>query len=251
MSDYNQTYHSEIEETASESAFHVIRILNSMFKPKSIVDVGCGRGTWLNAWKQSGVEDILGIDGGHQDQTRLLISKEYFREFDLNKALVLDRKFELASCLEVVEHLDKNSSETIVQSLINLSDIIVFSAAVPKQGGFKHINEQWPSYWAKKFETQGFVFLDALRWKLLNEEKVAWWYRQNLFIVIKKELYERSYSHLLVYNPEFYLMHKFVYKASTSFTYKIYFFVQQFLYNNFHSFYHKILPTFRKMFKSK
>ncbi len=251
MSAYNQTYHSEIQDTAFQSAKYVIKIIIDMLHPHSVIDVGCGRGSWLKAWQDAGIQDIYGVDGGNQDVSQLLISTQYFKEFDLNKVFKMERKFDLVTCLEVVEHLHSSTADNIIQSLVSLSDKIIFSAAIPHQGGFKHLNEQWPSYWVEKFEKHGYVFLDALRWSLLSNEKIAWWYRQNLFIIMKKELYENSYSHLPKYSSEFYLMHKYVYKTYSSIIYKIYFTIQQFLYNNFNSLYHRILPFFKKILKSK
>jgi len=251
MSNYNQTYHSEIEESARQSAGTVIKMLISMLNPQSVVDVGCGRGTWLLEWQQQGIKDILGIDGAHQDKNKLLIAEEYFREYDLNTPFNSDRRFDLVTCMEVVEHLRPDSADTIIQTLTQLSDIIVFSAAIPNQGGFKHINEQWPSYWAKKFERHDYVLVDALRWKLLASEQVSWWYRQNLFLAVKRNKYEQSFQSYPLYSPEFYLMHRHVYKVSTNPFNRLLFSMQQFVYNHFHSFYHQILPFVKKILNRK
>ena len=247
MSDYNQTYHTEIEESARRSAETVIRMLIQLFNPSSVADIGCGRGTWLAEWQRQGVTTILGIDGGDQDKSRLLISPDYFQEYDLNKPYRTDKRFDLATCLEVVEHLSPASADTIVQTLTRLADIIVFSAAIPNQGGFQHINEQWPAYWAEKFEAQGFVFADGLRWHLMPFTEVSWWYRQNLFVVIRQEVYERSFRAFPRFSPEFYVMHKLVHKTYASLPYRAYFTTEQFIYNNFHSFYHKIAPVVKRV----
>ena len=247
MSDYNQIYHSEIEESARRSAETVIQLLIRLFNPNSIVDIGCGRGTWLSEWRNQGITDVLGVDGGHQDVNRLLIPKESFQEYNLNRPFSVSRQFDLATCMEVAEHLDPSAADTVVQTLTGLSDIIVFSAAVPNQGGFRHINEQWPAYWAKKFEAKDYVFTDGLRWHLMASDQVSWWYRQNLFVAIKKEVYERSFQTFPRFSPEFYVMHKLVYKTYASLPYRAYFSIEQFIYNNFHSFYHKISPTIKKL----
>ncbi len=123
----------------------------------------------------------------------------------------------------------------------------MFSAAIPNQGGFQHINEQWPSYWAEKFEAQGFVFADGLRWHLMPFAEISWWYRQNLFVVIHRELYERSFRTFPRFSPEFYVMHKLVHKTYASLTYRAYFTTEQFIYNNFYSFYHKIAPIVKRI----
>ena len=64
---------------------------------------------------------------------------------------MLERKFDLAISLEVAEHLKSSSSEDFVQSLTTLAPMILFSAAIPHQGGLHHINEQWLEYWGDLF----------------------------------------------------------------------------------------------------
>lgn len=247
MSDYNQAYHTEIETNARRSAETIIQLLIKLFQPQSVADIGCGRGTWLAEWQRQGISQILGVDGGGQDVSRLLISSQHFLEYDLNTPFNSARRYDLVTCMEVVEHLKPASATTIVQSLTGLSDVIVFSAAVPQQGGFKHINEQWPAYWAEKFETEGYVFTDGIRWQLMPHQEVAWWYRQNLFLVIKKELYDQKFSFFPRFSPDFYVMHELVYKTYASLPYRLFFTIEQFIYNHFHSFYHTINPTIKKL----
>jgi len=57
-------------------------------------------------------------------------------------------KIGVSGSLEVAEHLEPSSAGTIVQSLVSLSDVFLFSAAFPGQGRTNHINEQPHSYWA-------------------------------------------------------------------------------------------------------
>jgi hypothetical protein len=85
--------------------------------------------------------------------------------------------------LEVAEHLPESSADTFIESLVAHGDVILFSAAVPGQGGQHHINEQWPEYWQQKFAKHGFYFHDTIRPLIWNNEKVNWWYRQNIFII--------------------------------------------------------------------
>src|SRR5205814_7183236 len=46
----------------------------------------------------------------------------------------------------------------------------------------RHINEQWPSYWARLFNAHDFVPVDALRPAIWADERVAFWYRQNTIL---------------------------------------------------------------------
>jgi hypothetical protein len=118
----------------------------------------------------------------------LNIPKENFREVELDKDIEVDKKYDMAISLEVAEHLPEKSAKSFVHALTRASDIILFSAAVPLQGGTNHINEQWPNYWWSLFKEHGFVAIDFLRKQIWDEEKVAFWYRQNIILYVKKEI---------------------------------------------------------------
>lgn len=160
---------------------HIINLLH----PKSVVDVGCGLGTFAYVFSRHGATDVLGIDGDWVTRELLLLEPSSFMTADLEQPLQANRKFDLAVCLEVVEHLRPEAAGTIVRSLTQLSDVVLFSAAIPMQGGQNHINEQWPAYWEKLFATQGFRFCDVLRPKFWDNENIEWWYRQNMFLVVR------------------------------------------------------------------
>ena len=88
--------------------------------------------------------------------------------------------------LETAEHLPEESAAVFVQTLCKHSDTVLFCAAPPPQPGVKHINLQFPSYWAKLITEQGFVCLDFLRGKLWDDERVCYFYRQSTMLFIKE-----------------------------------------------------------------
>jgi SAM-dependent methyltransferase len=163
---------------------------HSQYHINSIVDFGCGLGTWLRAFKNNGVEEVLGLDGKWVNTDLLFknIGKQEFRYVDLEKPIKLDKVYDLVMSLEVAEHLSAGSADTFVQSLVNAGKIILFSAAVPGQGGFNHINEQWPSYWIEKFQQHDYVFHDVIRNKIWGCSNVDAPYKQNIFIVAHKSI---------------------------------------------------------------
>jgi hypothetical protein len=67
-----------------------------------------------------------------------------------------------------------------------LSQVIIFTAAPPGQGGTNHVNEQPPSYWISKFQERGFKYAEELsqRWRESweAEDNVESWYQKNLMI---------------------------------------------------------------------
>ena len=168
----------------------IVPVLLELFHPASVVDVGCGIGTFLYCLKEGGVDEVLGIDGPWTN--RQLVSKyladNEFREANLSEEIKLEKQFDLALCLEVGEHLAERASENLVKTLCGLSKRIVFSAAIPGQGGQNHINEQWTAYWQGKFAKFGYRFLDVFRPYFWDNSKIHWWYRQNIFLVIHESV---------------------------------------------------------------
>lgn len=177
--------HDEITHNSS-AAEQVLPVLFEIYKPSSILDVGCGLGNWIEVAKKISGAEIKGVDGDYVDRRLLKIEENEFVECDLTKPFDLNRKFDLAICLEVAEHLPEASAEGFIKSITNHSDVIMFSAALPGQGGQHHINEQWPSYWQEHFNNCGFEMMDFFRFKIWNNPKIEYWYKQNLFLVVRK-----------------------------------------------------------------
>lgn len=168
----------------TSSADVVVPIVMKLVNPHSVVDVGCGPGVWGLAFIQNGVKDVLGIDGQWHMQ-QLIIPKENFVAHDLNFDLKLDRRFDLAVCLEVAEHLPRERAEGFVSMLTGYSDVVLFSAAIPSQGGDYHINGRWQDYWAALFSRRGFIPVD-FRHEIWKDERVVWWYAQNMLLYVKE-----------------------------------------------------------------
>ena len=121
----------------------------------------------------------------------------------------INRRFDLAICLEVAEHLSPDIGIHLVKLLTNLSDVILFSAAVPHQGGINHINEQWAEYWQEIFAEHGYEYYDVIRPKIWNNKNVKWWYKQNSFLVVKKNTFDFEPTkniHNLIH-PELFIQH--------------------------------------------
>jgi len=184
LTKFYENRHQKTLYSAQTIISHIFQIVPTI---NSVVDLGCGVGTWLSVFKDKGVNDILGIDGDWVDKNLLKIPLEYFQSAELNRAIRLNRKFDMAISLEVAEHLPPECAHIFVNSLVKLSDIVVFSAAIPEQGGKNHINEQWPDYWVKLFCDNGYVVLDVIRSQVWNDDKILSWYKQNILLFIKEE----------------------------------------------------------------
>lgn len=185
---YNKEFYEDQQGGSYLSAKEVLPIIFNLVHPKSVVDVGCGVGTWLSVCQELGIDDVLGLDGPYVSEEMLKIPTIKFKKADLSKPVDISRKFDLAMSLEVAEHLHESSAKKFIESLIELSDFVLFSAAIPLQGGHNHINEQWQSYWAEKFFENGYIVIDCVRPLVWGRDSVEWWYAQNAMLFVKKEI---------------------------------------------------------------
>ena len=186
MQPYTDEYYESLREGARRSARAVVPRVLRLVRPRQVIDVGCGQGTWLAVFREHGVEDLWGIDGDYVDRERLEIPRERFVPWDLTRPVHLGRSFDLAISLEVAEHLPADRAETFVHSLAALAPVVLFSAAAPHQGGQDHVNEQWPAYWAELFAVRGYVPIDCLRRPLWDDNRVEWWYAQNVLLFAER-----------------------------------------------------------------
>jgi SAM-dependent methyltransferase len=184
---YNRDFFLNQADGATRSARVVVPLIMKIVTDlRSVVDVGCGAGVWLAQFKEAGVPRVLGLDGGAAaEHHQLEIAPEEFRIVDLEQDIDKDQSFDLCICLEVAEHLAGHSAPALVRNVCKLSDVVLFSAAIPGQGAH-HINERWPSYWVDLFASAGYEALDVVRGLIWNDARVEWWYRQNLLLFANK-----------------------------------------------------------------
>ena len=191
---YDKSFYEEQSRGSRNSAKRVVPWLLDRFPIKSVVDLGCGLGTWLAEFQVCGLEEICGFDGDYVPRQYLQIPEADFHPADLCNGPFPARRFDLAMSLETAEHLPPEHAEEFVIRLTSLSDIILFSSAFPYQGGTGHLNENFPEYWAILFRKHGFIPLDIIREEFWNDGMVCPWYRQNMFIYIKREIYTEKYA---------------------------------------------------------
>lgn len=193
---YDKSFYEEQSRGSRDSAGRIVPWLLSRFPIKSAADLGCGLGTWLAEFRACGVEDIAGYDGDHVPRRYLQIPESAFHPVDLCGNPAFDRRFDLAISLETAEHLPVERAEDFVRGLTSLSDLVLFSAAVPYQGGTGHRNENYPEFWAILFRKHGYIPLDIIREAFWNDGMVCPWYRQNMLLFLKRELHAERYAAL-------------------------------------------------------
>ena len=195
MSGYTTTFYRKQSDGSARSAARIVPLVLDLARGiQSVVDVGCGVGTFLAEFHNHGVGFVQGFDGDYVNREMLRISEDRFGARDLSKPLHLERRFDLAISLEVAEHLPPERARSFVEDLTRLSDLILFSAAIPGQGGTHHVNEQWQDYWAGQFEEFGYHALDAIRSRLWDCDDIEPWYRQNTLLYANLAALERDPS---------------------------------------------------------
>jgi len=182
---YSNDFYDSIVAGSLRSARIYIEYLSKFWQPGSVVDVGCGRGTWLAAWAENGVRQLVGLDGAWNSPNQMIDKRICFIATDLEARIVLEEQFDLAMSLEVAEHLDPSTSSMFVASLAALSDAILFSAAFVGQSGENHINTRPHSFWAEQFFQHGYTLFDMFRPKYWSDERIEPWYRQNVFLYVR------------------------------------------------------------------
>jgi SAM-dependent methyltransferase len=187
---YTTKMYASRHVTTLTSAERIVRELLNLFPDtSSVVDVGCGVGTFLSVFKEKGIKQVLGLDGPWVEPELLQVSPDEFQVIDLENPIQLNRKFDIAICFEVAEHISAPKANNFIAYLCELSDVVIFSAAIPAQGGNGHVNEQWQSYWAEIFEKFDMQTYDIVRPKIWDDESVLFWYRQNTLVFTRNELF--------------------------------------------------------------
>lgn len=185
---YNNFFYKDQMSGSLRSAHEVAKVLKQYFAPASLLDVGCGVGTWMKAFSEYfPALDYFGVDGEYVKEKDLVVEKTHFRGMDISKPFNLAKKFDLIISLEVGEHIAHEKAAAYVQNICNHGDFILFSAAIPGQGGTYHVNEKFPEYWAELFEANGLVCVDFMRPLIWDNQQIEYWYRQNMLVFVTPE----------------------------------------------------------------
>jgi hypothetical protein len=211
---YDSSFYANRHDNTRYSAQIITQLIIKLINPKSVVDLGCGVGTWLGIMKEQGIDETLGIEGEWLNEDQLIINKNSFLKRDLSKEIKLEKEFDLAISMEVAEHINPANADTFVKNLISHAPVILFSAAIPFQGGSNHVNEQWPSYWLDKFKKHDYLIVDCIRKEIWDDVNIVPWYIQNTFVFVQKkklnqypllqQLYTDDPKMLSVVHPRFY-----------------------------------------------
>lgn len=182
---YDSDFFNSSSIETYQSAQSYLQLTELFYKYSTVADVGAGMGSWSRAAVEMG-KNVISIDGEWVEKINPNQSLKYIF-LDLNHELKISRKFDLSICVEVAEHLAPERSESFIFELCQLSDVIIFGAALPRQGGVGHINCRPHSFWIDLFSINGFEVLDAFRPSFWYNGRVAPYYTQNTFLFCKKK----------------------------------------------------------------
>jgi SAM-dependent methyltransferase len=181
MHGYGDDFYAFLASFAVGAAERIVPLLRYPLAIGSVADFGCGEGAWLSVWRRCGAA-VAGVDGPHIDPRRLLIAADEFHAADLSCGIDLGRKFDLVQSLEVAEHLPGECADRFVAMLTAHAPLVLFSAAVPGQGGEHHVNEQPLEYWRTKFRERGYAAIDCIRPLIAGDSQIRSWYRCNMLL---------------------------------------------------------------------
>jgi len=177
---YDSLFYEYQREGSARSARALLPMVVDTLDVKSVLDVGCGAGAWLAAYRTLGATDCIGVDGDYVDRALLLIDQGMFRPRDITKSFDFERQFDLVQCLEVAEHVPRHACDTLIDNIVRHGRKVLFSAAVPGQGGEGHINEQPYEFWRDMFASRGYRLFDFVRPKTDGNQAIEPWYRYNV-----------------------------------------------------------------------
>jgi SAM-dependent methyltransferase len=196
---YDQNFYDVIRDGAQRSVTAAIPIIVhhlGLTGNERVLDVGCGEGWWSDGFARDGCT-VIGVDSGttpHRPDSFTFIDRDVTLPLPFELVGEEGKPFDLVISLEVAEHLPPSKADGFIGELCAQADTVLFSAAIPGQGGTGHINEQWPDYWANLFHEHGFAVSGALRWHMWGHPDIENWYQQNILVAMRTAHYTMTHA---------------------------------------------------------
>lgn len=181
---YDQSWHIRFGSESSTAAAKILSYIVDTFSPESLIDFGAGAGHWVKTAISLGVKDCTAVDGPWTDPSLIVIDKSLFHHHDLSRPISFNRRYDIALSLEAAQYHDEEGGVNLINTLVKHADKILFSSAVPYQGG-DNVTERWQSHWAQLFEDRGYKPFDLIRPQFWNDSEIPYYYRQNIILYVK------------------------------------------------------------------
>lgn len=160
-------------------------------QPSSMLDAGCAMGILVSEFRKRGV-DAYGIDySDYAVENADPIARPYCIQGSLADPIPqrLDRKFDLITCFEVLEHMSEEDGKKAIKNLCRLSDTIVFCSTPDDYEDPTHINIRQRHYWARCFAE--CMFFDDLFYRPTYITGYAVCYRRRKQWIDQIDTYEK------------------------------------------------------------
>ncbi|MCC6796123.1 MAG: class I SAM-dependent methyltransferase [Candidatus Hydrogenedentes bacterium] len=218
MEIFSPEFYSWMREGSLRSAREIVPLVRRFVRTDRVVDIACGTGEWLKVFRDHGSSGVLGVDADWVLRNKLVIEREEFIVADITRTFAVPGKFDLALMLEAIQHVPAGRARETVRTLTDLAPAVLLSAPIPYQGGSgDDVHEQWPEYWAKLFSEVNYVCIDAIRPQIWMNERVEWWYSQNMILYVRKDQLDLNSALRAAYestpNPPQRLVHPKLYES--------------------------------------
>lgn len=200
---YGLEFYNQRRQATLPAARRILGILAEQWQWTSAVDFGCGTGTWLSVAREFGAQRVRGYEGAWLKQEWQDDPAMDIRRVNLDRSIDDIGQYDLAISLEVAEHLRAERAASFVAQLCSAAPLVLFSAAIPGQGGDGHIHERWQDYWAGLFELHGYSTHDCIRRQIWDDTSIPYWYRQNCLAFVRGSWAQSSEPLNLVHPEQF------------------------------------------------
>jgi len=193
---YDSKYYSRHLVQYRDWEMSISRDIVSRYGIKSIIDLGCGVGSYLEGAHEMGIRPLLGLEINYNISRHFTPADilPYIKKADITQPLDFG-KFDCAWSIEAAEHIRTEGTEQFLENLCNSAErYVVMSAAPPGQKGTGHINLRPQSFWIKEIASRGFAYLPEeaektvevwADWNRKKIHKVPWYLYRNLMIFLK------------------------------------------------------------------
>jgi len=218
MEIFSPEFYAWMREGSLRSAREIVPMVRRFVRTDRVVDIACGTGEWLKVFREHGASGVLGVDADWVLRNKLVIERDEFIVADITRTYAVPGKYDLALMLEAIQHVPAARARETVRTLTDLAPAVLLSAPIPYQGGSgDDVHEQWPEYWAKLFAEVNFVCVDAIRSQIWMNDRVEWWYSQNMILYVRKDQLDTNAALRAAFeatpNPPHRLVHPKLYEA--------------------------------------
>lgn len=174
---------NNIDSEEKPFAKRLAKFIKEKINPKTILDIGCGPGTYVYEFRDEGI-DAQGLD--IDERVRGKHHLKYQSLFDIT-----DEKADTVICLEVAEHIEKEHEDEVVRKVVStVQNTLIWTAAAINQGGIGHINCKNKEEWAEKIAKAGLVRNYVKENQLIEYAKQGYhmgWFVNNLLYFEKPQ----------------------------------------------------------------